>query len=234
MRYKTLVINKPHRTMKNGLFKNILLLLIFNVVFASTTYSQDQFNKWVVGIGINAVDYFPTLNPTHFPGLDPSTGNPDGFFNEITNAQDHWNVYGPRINVTRHLINRISVDLGFSLNKITKYGNIEIDAIPYYALDGNLQYCLVNPENLFTPFIYLGGGYTFAERSGGTVNGGIGGNFWFNEAIGINAQAGYKYNSPDFQLYPHMFYSFSVVMKLNAQRRFKWNARKRFNWRNGK
>jgi len=220
--------------MKNGSFKNILLLLIINVIFASAAYSQDQFNKWVVGIGINAVDYYPTLNPTHHPGLDPSTGNHVGFFDEITNAIDHWNVNAPRINLTRHLRNRISIELSFSLNKITKYGDIEIDAIPYYALDGNLQYSLVNPENYFIPFIYAGGGYTFADRSGGTVNVGLGGNLWFNESLGLNAQAGYKYNSPDFQLIPHVFYSFSVIMKLNAERRFRWNSRRKFNWRNGR
>ncbi|UMB52981.1 transporter [Lutibacter sp. A64] len=199
-----------------------------------TAYSQDQFNKWVIGIGINAVDYFPVLNPTHFPGLDPSTGNQDGFFNEIWNAEDHWNVFAPRINVTRYWKNRISLDVSFSVNEITRYGDIEIDAISYYAIDGNLQYSLVNPENYFTPFIYAGGGYTFADRSGGTVNAGIGANYWFSDSFGLNAQGGYKYNSPDYQLKPHMFYSFSVVMKLNAQRRYKWNSRKRFNWRNGR
>ena len=67
--------------MKNGLLKYILLLFFINIVFVNTSYSQDQYNKWVVGIGINAIDYFPVLNPTHFPGLDPSTGNQDGFFN---------------------------------------------------------------------------------------------------------------------------------------------------------
>ena len=200
----------------------------------SKIHAQDQYNKWVVGIGINAVDYFPSLNTTHFPDLDPSKGNQDGFFNEITNAQDHWNVFAPRINVTRYWKNKISLDVSFSANKITKYGDIEVDAISYFAFDGNLQYSLVNPENRFTPFIYAGGGYTFADRSGGTVNGGLGANIWFNEAFGFSAQAGYKYNSPDYQLVPHMFYSFSVIMKLNAQRRFMWNSRKRFNWRNGR
>ncbi len=220
--------------MKFELFKKTFLLLFISTLFLNKIHAQDEFNKWVVGIGINAVDYFPTLNPTHFPGLDPSTGNQDGFFNEITNAQDHWNVYAPRVNVTRYWKNRISLDVSLSVNKITKYGDIEIDPISYFALDGNIQYCLVKPENYFAPFIYAGGGYTFAERSGGTVNAGIGVNFWFNESLGISGQGGYKYNSPDFQLYPHMFYSFSVIMKLNAQRRFMWNSRKRFNWRNGR
>ena len=219
--------------MKNGLLKYILLLFFINIVFVNTSYSQDQYNKWVVGIGINAIDYFPVLNPTHFPGLDPSTGNQHGFFNEIWNAEDHWNVFAPRVNVTRYWKNRISLDVSFSVNEITRYGDIEIDAISYYAIDGNLQYSLVNPENYFTPFIYAGGGYTFADRSGGTVNAGIGANYWFSDSFGLNAQGGYKYNSPDYQLKPHMYYSFSLVMKLNAQRRYKWNSRKRFNWRNG-
>lgn len=200
----------------------------------SNIYSQDEYSKWVVGIGINAVDYFPTLNPTNYPELDPSTGNQDGFFNEITNAQDHWNIGAPRVNITWFWKNKISLDGSFSMNKIKKLGDIEIDAIDYYAIDGNIQYCLVDPGNNFAPFIYAGGGYTFADRSGGTVNAGIGGNIWINESFGINAQGGYKYNSPDFQLVPHVFYSFSIVMKLDAQRRFMWNSRKRFNWRNGR
>ena len=218
--------------MKFKLFNKTFLLLFINIVFLTKIHAQDQINMWVVGIGINAVDYFPTLNPTNFPGLDPSRGNQDGFFNEISNAQDHWNVSAPRINVTRYW-NKISLDISMAFNKITKYGDIEIDPISYFALDGNLQYSIVNPENKFAPFIYAGGGYTFADRSGGTVNVGIGGNLWFNESLGLSAQGGYKYNSPDFQLYPHMFYSFGVIMKLNAQRRFMWNGRKRFNWRNG-
>ena len=220
--------------MKYGLFKKIIFLLFINVLLMSSIYSQNEYSKWVIGIGINAVDYFPTLNPTNYPGLDPSTGNQDGFLNEITNAQDHWNVGIPRINVTRYWKNNIALDLSLSVNKIKKIGDIEVDAISYYALDGNIQYFLVNPENYFTPFIYAGGGYTFADRSGGTVNGGFGANYWFNESIGFSAQGGYKYNSPDFQLVPHAFYSFSIIMKLNAQRRYMWNSRKRFNWRNGK
>jgi hypothetical protein len=192
----------------------------------SSVYSQDEFSKWVVGIGINVVDYFPV------PNID--NNNPDGFFNEFTNAQDHWNVGLPRINVTRYWKKNISLDLSVSVNKITKFGDVEVNAINYYAVDGNIQYYLVNPENNFTPFIYAGGGYTFADRSGGTVNAGIGGNLWINQSFGINAQGGYKYNSPDFQLVPHVFYSFSIIMKLSAQRRYMWNSRRRFNWRNGR
>lgn len=220
--------------MKIGLFKKALLLFAFNTLVVSNVIAQDMYSKWVVGIGFSAVDYFPTLNPTNFPGLDPSTGNQDGFLNEISNAEDHWNVYAPSINVTRYLKKRISLDIQFSVNKITKIGDIAVEETPYYALDGNILYSLMDPESVFVPYIYAGGGYTFADKSGGTVNGGIGGKYWFNEKFGFCAQAGYKYNSPDFSLFPHVFYTFSVVMKVDSHKRFMWNSRRKFNWRNGR
>jgi len=57
----------------------------------------------VVWFGINAVDYYPALNPTNYLGLDFSAGNQYGFFNEITNAEDYWNIFAPRISVTMYL-----------------------------------------------------------------------------------------------------------------------------------
>ncbi|WP_298365038.1 hypothetical protein [uncultured Lutibacter sp.] len=224
--------------MKLGLFKKVTLLLLFNMLLMSALSAQDANSKWVVGVGVNAVDYFPFMTPKNFkenfPKLDVSQGNPDGFFNEISNAEDHWNVGGPSINVTRYWKNRISLDVQFSMNKIKKLGDNVVEETDYLGFDGNVQYCFVNPENYFIPYVYAGGGYTFADKSGGTVNAGVGGKYWFNDAIGFCAQGGVKYNSPDFSLIPHVFYTFSVVMKLDPHRRFMWNARKRFNWRNGK
>jgi hypothetical protein len=221
--------------MRIRLFKTLVVFSIINCFLIQETKAQDEYNLWVFGFGINAVDYFPTLNATNFPDRDPSTGNQDGFFNELTNAEDHWNIFAPRISVTRYWKSRISLDAAVSVNRIERIGdNVVEDPYTYYAIDGHLQYCLVNPENYFTPFLFAGGGYTFADKSGGTVNVGIGGNYWFTEKYGFSAQGSYKYNSPDFSLRPHVFYSFSIIIKPNAQRRYKWNARKRFNWRNGK
>ena len=216
--------------MKISLFKIILLFLIINCFFIQETKAQDENNLWVFGIGINAVDYFPAL--------DVYTGNPDGFFNEITNAEDHWNIFAPRISVTRYWKSRISFDAAVSVNRIERIGDRLVDdPYLYYAFDAHVQYCLVNPENYFTPFLFTGGGYTFEDKSGGTFNVGIGGNYWFTEKYGFSAQGSYKYNSPDFSLRPHVFYSFSIIIKPNAyNRRYKWNsrARKKFGWRNGK
>jgi len=223
--------------MKMRLFKTLLIVSIINCFVIQEANAQDENNLWVFGFGINAVDYFPVLNATNHPGFDTSRGNQDGFFNEITNAEDHWNIFAPRISVTRYWKSRISFDAAVSVNRIEKIGDIKVDdPYSYYAIDAHVQYSLVNPENYFTPFLFTGGGYTFADKSGGTFNVGIGGNYWFTEKYGFSAQGSYKYNSPDFSLKPHVFYSFSIIIKPNAmsQRRYKWNARKKFNWRNGR
>lgn len=72
-----------------------------------------------------------------------------------------------------------------------------------------------NPENYFTPFLFTGGRNTFEDKSGGTFNVGISGNYWFTEKYRFSVQGSYKYNSLDFYLKPHVFYSFSIIVKPN-------------------
>jgi len=200
--------------------KKLTFVLVLCCSFFSSK-AQLNTNNWVVGVGANAVDYFPVTEIS-------DNGNTWGFMNEITNAKDHWNIYGPRLNVTRYWKNKISFDGSFSLNKITKIGDKVISEANYYAFDVNLHYSILNPENRFNPYILAGGGYTFFIQSGGTVNLGLGGNLWLTDSIGINAQGMYKYNSPDFSLYSHFYYSFSIIFNLNSGRgRFFQGARGR-------
>lgn len=215
--------------------KKIYFFLLISLV-TNQLFSQSEDTKWVFGIGINAVDYFPIDNEFH----NVDTGNPDGFFNEITNAEDHWNISAPKVSISRHLVDKLSLELGVSLNKIKKFGDIPVDDIQYIGLDGNLQYSILDPEGVFVPFVLAGGGYTFADKSGGTVNGGVGANLWLSNRTGLNAQWVFKYNSPDFALVPHFYYSLTVVFKLGEISSFKglpWGSRggrgKRFMWRNG-
>ena len=89
-----------------------LMLLLFILFINVALFGQDINNKWVVGVGFNAVDYYPTNEP----GMG-------GLFNEISNPNDHWNIYGPKLSATRFLNGKFSVDASFSLNKITKMGD---------------------------------------------------------------------------------------------------------------
>ena len=191
------------------------IFLFFFLFLNLLVHSQDTANKWVVGIGVNAVDYYPT-----------DEDGMGGFFNEISNSQDHWNIYGPKLNVSRFLTNKLNADVSFSLNKITKLGDITNVDLMYYALDANLHYNFLGNENRFVPFLVIGAGYNWVEgfNSAGTINAGFGANYWLSEKIAINMEAAYKYNSPDYKLMSHFQYGLSVLFKLNSSNRSGWNG----------
>ena len=49
------------------------------------------------------------------------------------------------------------------------------------------------------PFVEVGGGYTWVDEIGeGTVNGGIGVNYWFTDNIGVVLQTQYKHAFEDY------------------------------------
>lgn len=199
--------------MKTTSSKKSLLVLTFFCCLNFLLFSQNENNKWVVGVGINAIDYYPT-----------NEDNMGGFFNEITNAKDHWNIYGPKIHAARFIREKLNLGASFSLNKISKLGDIPVNDLMYYALEAHVQYAFLRNESKFVPYVFVGGGYNWVEgfNSAGTVDSGIGANYWFSEKVGVNAQGAYKYNSPDYAILSHFNYSLSVIFRLNSNRRSSW------------
>jgi hypothetical protein len=200
--------------MSKYLRKSLFFYLLFSLFLIQMNYAQDENNKWIVGIGANAIDYFPSHAP--------NTGNDDGFLNQLFNSRDHWNISGPQIMATRHLVENLSVDGLLAFNHITKYGDVPVDGTTYIGIDINFRYSLLDTSKDFTIFLLAGGGYTFAFYSGGTVNTGIGVNYWFNNKIGLNFESMYKYNSSDFKLAPHFYYGLSLVYKPSLGKNNSW------------
>lgn len=200
--------------MKKILRKTPILLLLFSLLCIQLNYSQNENNLWIVGVGANAIDYFPSHAP--------NTGNDDGFLNELFNVRDHWNIGGPQIMATRYLVKNLSVDGLLSFNQITKYGDVPVDKTTYFGVDINLRYSFIDTAKDFTVFVLAGGGYTTAFYSGGTLNAGGGVNYWFTETVGVNFEALYKYNSSDFKLAPHFYYGLNLVFKLNTGNSSGW------------
>ncbi|MGV6845833.1 MAG: hypothetical protein ACWA42_06890 [Lutibacter sp.] len=199
--------------LKNYIFLITLLFL------TSSLFAQESQKIWVFGVGLNAVDYFPTNQP--------GNNNPDGFFNEITNAQDHWNVPGIELSLQRYFTKNLAFEGRFSYVNITKFGDNKVNGTTYLGFDVNALYTFLRPIEKLDLFAELGGGYTFAFFSGGTLNLGLGSNYWLNEFTGIKLQGMYKYNSNDFRLAPHFYYSFSVLFDLGAsikKKKFKWGG----------
>ncbi|XLS29080.1 OmpA family protein [Flavobacteriaceae bacterium M23B6Z8] len=174
--------------------KHLSKLLVAAVLFMGlgTMQAQDSNNPWQVSFGVNAIDVYPTNQP----GLGK-------WFDEYFNANDHWNIL-PSISVvsvSRYVGDGFSVGVRGSLNQIDKLGDTEVDDLSHYAIDGTIKYNLNEFLKLgkFDPFIEVGGGYTWVDEIGaGTINGGLGFNYWFTENIGLTLQSSYKHAFEDY------------------------------------
>ena len=60
------------------------LLIVFTV---SSLQAQDESNPWAITLGTNAVDFFPTNDPS----INSANGNSAGILDEFFNAKDHYN-----------------------------------------------------------------------------------------------------------------------------------------------
>ncbi|MGB5377526.1 OmpA family protein [Muriicola sp.] len=165
-----------------------LLLIGFNNIQA-----QDENNPWQVSFGVNAIDVYPTNDQdASYP-----TG---GLFDEYFNANDHWNILPSisYVSVSKYVGDGFSVGVRGSLNRISKLGDVRVDDLSHYAVDGTIKYNILKEKRII-PFIEIGGGYTWVDEIGaGTVNGGIGASYWFTDNIGFSLQTQYKHAFEDY------------------------------------
>ena len=168
-----------------------LLASLFVLTFTAVQ-AQDANNPWAIGIGVNAVDFYPT-------GEDAPLG---GWFDEYFNTSDHWNILPSvsKLSVARYIGSGFVGELSGSVNQIDKFGDEGVDDLSYYAVDGAVNYSLRAMLNngWFDPFVGAGGGYTWVDENGaGTLNGTAGFNFWFSDNIALNLQSTYKHAFDD-------------------------------------
>ena len=190
--------------MKNlsRLFFAMLLLLSFNAK------AQDSNNPWAIGIGVNAVDFYPT-------GEDAPLGD---YFDKFFNYGDHYNVLPSlsTISVSRYLSDGFTFSATGSINKIENFGDADVDDLSYYGLDGTIKYNFLK-STTFDPYLGVGGGYTWVDDIGaGTLNGTLGFNVWFSENVGFNIQTSYKHAFEDY-LASHFQHSAGIVIKFGGK-----------------
>ncbi|GGG37662.1 cell envelope biogenesis protein OmpA [Bizionia arctica] len=159
----------------------------------SNINAQDENNPWAISLGVNAVDFYPTGEPA-----------PLGeFFDEYFNARDHWNILPSlsSVSASRYFSNGFSFGVTGSINKISQFGDEEVNDLSYYGLDGTVKYSfqeLINSK-VIEPYLGVGGGYTWVDKIGaGTLNGALGFNFWMSENIAITIQSTYKHSFEDY------------------------------------
>ncbi|HEX9827329.1 MAG TPA: OmpA family protein [Flavobacteriaceae bacterium] len=190
--------------MKNlsRLFFAMLLLLSFNAK------AQDENNPWAIGIGVNAVDFYPT-------GEDAPLGD---YFDQFFNFGDHYNMV-PSLSsvwVSRYLSDGFSLTVAGSLNKIEHFGDASADDLSYYGIDGTIKYNFLK-STTFDPYLGVGGGYTWVDEIGaGTLNGALGFNLWFSENVGVTVQTSYKHAFEDY-LSSHFQHTAGLVIKFGGK-----------------
>ncbi len=195
--------------MKN--LSKLMLALLLAFSFNSAN-AQDESNPWLIGVGINAVDFFPT-------GEDAPLG---GFFDEFFNAEDHFNFAEAisTITVSKYLKNNFSFGITGSFNEITSFGDLTIDNVTYFGLDGIIKYNIGSALdwNKLQPYAGIGGGYTWVDnQGGGTLNGTLGLHYWFNNFIGVNLQSTYKENFDQDNIAAHFQHSAGLTIKFGGK-----------------
>ncbi len=176
----------------NKLFVGALMLAGLNA------QAQDEDNPWAIGFGVNAVT-------TRFGAASQFGDQFGGFFK----AKEYWNILPSvsYLNVSRHIGDGFSFGITGSVNKIDKvvtrtpgtkdYVVTNPGDVTYYAVDGIIKYGFLQ-KSWFNPYLHIGGGYTWIDEKGnGTVNGGLGINFWFTENVGLTVQSTYKHTFED-------------------------------------
>jgi outer membrane protein OmpA-like peptidoglycan-associated protein len=186
----------------------LAVMALFTFATIGTASAQDSDNPWVVGFGVNAVDF---RIPTEF-----------GDYAKDYIGTSDWNILPSvsRISVDRYLNDGFTLQLAGSLNKIETFSREnDMDEL-YWAIDASVKYDLNNlfgDTSWFDPYVYLGGGYAnLGDLGEGTLNAGVGFNTWFNENLGLNFQSGGKKEFSD-KVQDHFQHSIGLVFKFGGK-----------------
>ena len=185
--------------------KHLNKLLVAMLMLAGfSSQAQDSNNPWAISFGVNAVDTRVS-----------AASKLEDQFSEFFNANDNWNILPSLsfVNVSRYVGDNFSFGVTGSINRINKwvqprvnnadYTVVNPGDLMYYGVDAVINYSLMNliKSKSIDPSIHIGGGYTWIgdDISAGTLNGGLGLTYWFNDFIGLSYRATYKQSFEDIR-----------------------------------
>jgi len=193
----------------------IVAIALFSLATIVNVNAQDANNPWAVSAGINSVDVY---------------GGTD-FFNDWLgfgdkNGQDDYNLIPTisRITAERYLSDGFILQLAGSLNRINTVNvrddadlvHSSVDLNLKYGLDGLVKGIFGKSTQYFSPFVYVGGGYTSLDSEGdGMINYGVGFNVWFSETVGLSLQSGAKQASSNV-IPTHFQHNLGLVVKFGG------------------
>ena len=140
-------------------FKRILFIVLIAVGISSLN-AQDANNPWVIEIGTNAVDFYPTGADADALGNVPDGQDPyiGDMFEDFFNYDDHWNTASiiSRLRVGRYLGSGFSLGLAGSFNQIDKIGDYKVEDLSYFGLDLDVRFRFL--YGWFDKYLLAGGG----------------------------------------------------------------------------
>jgi outer membrane protein OmpA-like peptidoglycan-associated protein len=187
----------------------IAVIALFALIATSNVNAQDENNPWVVGFGMNIVDFY---------GGDDFGDH----VNDLFGSSD-WNYVSSisRVSVEKYLEKGFTLQIAGTLNRIT-FDQVRDDSdFFYYSIGAAVKYDLNNlvgeTSQWFDPYVYLGGDYVSANSTQeGMINLGVGFNTWFSDNLGLNFQTGTKKGFSD-NLNTHYQTSLGLVVKFGGK-----------------
>ena len=169
--------------------KNLKLAIIalFTVAIVGSANAQDANNPWVVGFGINSVDY-----------KEGGLGS-EAFFKDAFGTSD-MNVLPSisRLSAEKYIEKGFTLQLAGTLNQITHLDMKDDVDYLLWSVGALVKYDLnhlFGETGWFDPYVGIGGDFVNSgrtEKSELMATGAVGFNVWFNENLGLNFQHGLK------------------------------------------
>jgi outer membrane protein OmpA-like peptidoglycan-associated protein len=188
---------------------NQILLLVAIVVSTFAVNAQDSNNPWMVKLGTNVVDFYPT-------GQDNLSYIGDSFGKDFFNT-DHYNAAYviSDIRIGRYLADGFSLVGSIKANKISQVGDMASD-LSFANINLDVKYNICKEGKKLNPYTFVGGGYTWLEKEdAGSLNGGLGLEYWITENIGFFVESAYKHTF-DNNVLPYFQHSAGLAVKFGG------------------
>jgi len=188
---------------------NQILLLVAIVVSTFAVNAQDSNNPWMVKLGTNVVDFYPT-------GQDNLSYIGDSFGKDFFNT-DHYNAAYviSDIRIGRYLADGFSLVGSIKANKISQVGDMASN-LSFANINLDVKYNICKEGKKLNPYTFVGGGYTWLEKEdAGSLNGGLGLEYWITKNVGFFVESAYKHTF-DNNVLPYFQHSAGLAVKFGG------------------
>ncbi len=189
---------------------NQLVVLAALLLSSLTINAQDSNNPWLVKLGLNAVDFYPT-GQTGYTYISDQLGK--DFFNF-----DHYNAaYAiSDVRIGRFLGDGFSLVASFKANKINQLGAMEVSDWSFVNTNLDVKYNVCKEGKKINPYLFAGGGYTWLDKEdAGHLNGGFGLEFWMNDNLGLYVESAYHHTF-DANVLPYFQHGVGIAVKFGG------------------